>query len=85
MIASELISLPLLRSSGRMVRLSSCTDPTVDDDGGTLAIGTELLHDDTGKIRFWDGTAWKPIHFAQKLCQGVDLLIELRDLLDQGD
>ena len=75
---------PLL-TTGRMVRLSTDDTPTKDDDGGTLEVGAELLHEDTGNIKYWNGSAFVPVTMGQKLLQLIELQREIRDLLEQGD
>jgi hypothetical protein len=72
---------PLLRTRDRMVRLSSESEPAIDDDGGTLQVGTELLYEDTGTLVYWNGSVWKRPTFRQKLEQFIELQIEIRDLL----
>ncbi len=75
---------PSLKTSGRIHRTATATAPTVDDDGGTLQVGTELVRDGGGRA-FWDGTKWKGASVEQQLGQIADLLIEIRDLLsDKG-
>jgi hypothetical protein len=75
---------PALRTSGRIHRTATAAAPTVDDDGGALQVGTELVRD-TGGRAFWDGTKWKGASVEQQLGQIADLLIEIRDLLtDKG-
>lgn len=58
--------------------------PTVDHDGGAIAIGRELVRDSGGNA-YWTGSAWKPVTESQKLCQIADLLTEIRDLLSDKD
>jgi hypothetical protein len=75
---------PALRTSGRIHRTATAAAPTVDDDGGALQVGTELVRD-TGGRAFWNGTTWKGASVEQQLGQIADLLIEIRDLLtDKG-
>lgn len=76
-----LLARPQLRTTGRLVRLSTDSLPTVDDDGGALQVGTELLHEDTGAFRYWTGSEWLRSNLPQKLDQLIDVAIEIRDLL----
>ena len=81
-VGDSLPTLPRLSTSGRLVRNAADTEPTtVDDNGGALLLGQELLIEDTGTLKYWNGTAFAPVTVSQKLCQLADLLTELRDLL----
>ena len=75
------ITVPQLRTTGRMLRNESDSDPSLDDEGGVLLVGTELLREDTGKTQYWDGSAWQPITLVQRLGQIGEFLREIRDLL----
>ena len=74
-----LLTKPQLKTTGRMTRLSTDTDPTEDDDGGELMIGQEMLLEDTGMFKYWDGNSWEPVTFSQKLLQFFELQFEIRD------
>lgn len=78
------ITSPPLLTRGRMVGLSTAARPTAAEDGSELQPGAEYLEDDTGRSWCWDGSAWQQTTLAQKLAQGVELLFEIRDLLE-GD
>ena len=77
------LNRPLLRTTGRIVGLSTDTKPTVDEDGSTLEVGTEFLADDTGIFYYWTGSDWALSDFNQKLYQLIELQIEIRDLLKE--
>jgi hypothetical protein len=82
MIIDDLqLSIPALMSFGRLVRLSTDAQPTVDDDGGPLQLGTELLIEDTGYSYYWNGTSWVRTTFPQKFDLLVELAREIRDRL----
>ncbi len=72
-----------LRTDAPIYLSGTDSEPTVDVDGGAIAVGRELIRD-TGAHKFWDGSAWRPVTDSQKLCQVADLLIEIRDLLSPG-
>ncbi len=74
---------PRLRTDARISQDNTELSPTVDEDGGAIPIGRELLRDNGGNA-YWTGTQWKPVSETQKLCQVADLLFEIRDLL-QGE
>lgn len=78
-----ILSVPKLRTSGRIIRLSTDSQPTVGDDGGTLQVGTELLIEDTGLTYYWSGSAWERPNLAQKIDQLVELQLEIRDFLQK--
>jgi hypothetical protein len=69
-----------LKTSGRLHRTANAAAPTVDDDGGALQPGTELVRDNGGRA-YWTGTEWKGASVNQQLGQIADLLIEIRNLL----
>ena len=74
-----ILTKPLLLTTGRMVRLSTEDDPTVDDEGAALQVGQELLLDDKGLLKYWDGDSWEPVTFSQKLIQCFEIQAEIRD------
>jgi hypothetical protein len=73
-----------LRTDVRIYIGSTDNAPTVDEDGGALPVGRELIRDHGGSA-YWTGTQWKPVSELQKLCQVADLLFEIRDLLSPKD
>ncbi len=77
----EAIANILLRTDDILTRGPNDPEPTVDGDGGPLAVGRELYRSDSGGLTFWNGTAWGPVTDIQKLCQIADFLREIRDLL----
>ena len=82
---TDVLNIPVLRTAGRLVCLSTVTKPTTDEDGSVLQVGTELTCDDDGSQWYWDGDEWQAVTLAQKLGQGVELLFEIRDLLKEDD
>lgn len=75
------ITEPALLTDDPMVIEKSASTPTIDDFGGVLRVGQELLRLDTGARAYWDGTTWKAVTETQKLCQLVDILREIKHLL----
>lgn len=81
----DTLNIPVLRTDGRLVGLSTATKPTTDEDGSTLEIGSEYVEDDTGASWYWDGSNWQAATLMQKLSQGIELMFEIRDLLQEED
>ena len=84
-VAVPFPALVPLRTTGRMVRLSTDSEPSVSDEGEALVVGTELLRQDTGKLDYWTGTVWASVTIGQKLQQFVEVHFEIRDLLTKED
>lgn len=74
------ITSPPLLTDDRIFISGTDAAPTVDEDGGALPVGRELVRD-TGGHAYWAGTEWKPVTVEQKLCQIAEFLREIRDKL----
>lgn len=74
-------NLPTLLTERPIVSLSTDDEPELDNDGGALEVGQTWLHEDTGSMRYWTGTEWKPVTVEQADGLKLNLLFDIRDLL----
>jgi hypothetical protein len=74
------MSEPTLRTDNRIHIGADEALPTVDEDGGALPVGRELLRDNGGTY-YWTGSNFTAVTADQKLCQIAEFLREIRDLL----
>lgn len=76
---------PALLTSPPIVGLSTDDEPEVGSDGGELEAGETWLHEDTGELHYYTGSAWKLTDFNQVFMQRQDRIIELLEqLVAQG-
>lgn len=76
---------PALANTPPMTRASSEALPTVDEDGGTLQVGQELITEDTGNWLYWTGSRWEAVLVEQKLAQMCEFLRDIRTALVKED
>lgn len=75
---------PELSTGDRIVGLSTDAAPTVGPDGGALSVGQLWVHEDTGRLKWWTGSAWELVEHNQEIRLQTALLFELRDYF-RGD
>ncbi len=75
---------PELLTGDQIVGISTDSEPIVGPDGGPLEIGQLWLHEDTGRLKWWTGSAWTLVEPNQEIRLQTALLREVRDLL-KGD
>lgn len=80
-IADLTLQRPALLTDERIIGLSTDDNPVIGPDGGALEVGQEWFHEDTGRSKYWDGSAWYVVDFNQKFNQLIALQFEIRDLL----
>lgn len=74
-------SAPTLLSERPIVTLSTDDEPEVDNDNGALEVGHTWLHEDTGAMKYWTGSEWKPVTVQQADALRLNLLFDIRDML----
>lgn len=77
-------TMPALLTDSPIVGLSTDDGPTVGGDGGALEVGATWLHEDTGVLKYWTGSAWATVKQEQADRLSLALLFEIRDSL-QGE
>ena len=75
---------PALSTETPIIGLSTDSEPTVGVDGGALEAGATWLHEDTGALKYYTGSAWAAVAVEQADGLRLALLFEIRDLL-RGD
>jgi hypothetical protein len=64
-----------------IVTLSTDDEPEIDNDGGELEVGTTWLHEDTGSMFYYTGSAWKPVTVQQVEALKLNLLFDIHSRL----
>lgn len=82
-ITDFILTVPGLRTDRRFCGLSTDTKPTIlpDSTGMPVPVGMEFREEDTGKSFYFDGSIWLAVNYPQKIDQQVELLFQIRDLL----
>lgn len=72
-------STPALLTERPIVTASTDDEPELDNDGGALEVGHTWLHQDTGAMFYYTGSAWRPVTEQQRENLTLFLLFDLRD------